>query len=230
MAMRSSFFRRVWRFNAIVIALLGLVGLALGAMALIVFGNQSASEGVSAFPTKQPAKLGATVYGELQPVPETSFAVFSVGRRLVDDVDPSSMRFDKGYDQSVIREENLLIINLKSGETRFALPNNKRRIIKWEIVGSDADGSRAPVGTYAVLVADEAESKPARFDILIGNTISQRQAWVAKGVDAYDLPTVLDANTFTLLTTKDGKASLLKISLPDFSVVSIPLPLVPPSE
>jgi hypothetical protein len=227
--MRGTFFRYLWRFNAIAIAIA-----AVSFILLAVFSWRQQATMNEDFDNEMDKALVAVnrpiassgEFGALENVPGTPFAITGIAERLTPKDDATSFGYEKGYDKNVISERNLVIIDSSRGTSRHVLPDNSRKVLRWETLGDRVNDKLVRGRAYIVLVS--SEKTEGKFDLLLGNFDTGKQAWIAFGIDAFDLPDMSDPNQVLVLISKQNQYSFLKSNLSDLTVTKVSLSVEPP--
>ena len=219
--MRPSFYRRLWRFNAILIAILGLITILISPLALSqLLYDQSRHSGSYYSAGDSPSQPGDKLprLSNQERIKGTPYLAVMIAPTGPDQAtglhsSPSSHAADR----------NILLIDLRTGASRSLMPDNKRRIIRWETLSSDGPDRTGTSLAYVALVGDDSAR---RYDVLIGSFATGQQAWVARGVSALDAPTIVDDAALGLLLSDDKGVHYHLYGLDDLKErVSRPVPL-----
>jgi len=202
--LRTTFYRRLWRFNAFVIAAVGILGVIalLAFVALlateVIFRQRYADQEMGSFPVlAQDGTIEeAPVFNGEQRLSGTPLLALKVGsppQRGSGGIGSSSRANGEA-------DRNILLINLRDGSSRHILPDNGRVVAQWHVL-SATDG---PARAYVALVADTRPASPPKYDILIGNFATGKQSWVAHGISALDAPELVDDKAIGFLRSQGG--------------------------
>ena len=213
--MRPILYRRIARFNIIVIAIIGVVGLLGIAAVVVLFVAQglARSDRFAAAPLgPETAGENRLVLGNGTAVDGTTLRIFTLGR--AGDASPyGSSGYSEGDDR------NVLVVDERDGSSRTILPDNRRRITQWEILGPRDEsmaGSKTEARIYVLAVRSPAASDTSasrRSDILVGNFRTGQQQWVVRGIRALKHASLRDDNILVLLTVEDTGLVFRRIDL-----------------
>lgn len=209
--MRPVFYRRLWRFNAFVVAILGGVAIVtlIAVLSMIVPEILKQSRVGNEFHEQ---RLDVAAAGELpvlsdqERIAGTSLVTIKVG-------DERSQDYSGSSSGTGSVDRNVMIVDLKDGSSRYVLPDNRRQLVQWHVFPVSDVASSGKARAYVALVGDGDRKSPAKFDILIGNFATGKQAWVAKGVTAMDSPEILDDRAIALLAWEGSRLSYRRYNL-----------------
>lgn len=208
--MRATFYRRLWRFNAIIIAAVGVLSLTgLAALSLFGFSDIFVAPRYAANHRLGPEANGGNplVLGHGNRVDDTTLYAFILGRPD-DGSGGSYSSYRKGDDR------NILVVNVQDGTSRTILPDNRRRIVEWQTIGDHSTGeARAYVAQVWQPMAADTPASKRRSDILVGNFRTAKQQWVARGVRSLEQAIVVGDNSVGLLTVEKAGLTFRRIDL-----------------
>jgi hypothetical protein len=225
--MKPRFFRALWRFNAIIIALLGIGGAALGLFAVADRWGSSHFASVEAPPIalSRPDQVRWEA-GAVTEVPQTPYLILSIAQRSDRADDPSSFGFTKDYTTDSIDERNLIVIDPVAASTQWVLPSNERSIIRWDVLGTpDQNGVERGRLLFA-LVADSPEKRS--FDLLVRDFQTGKQSWVAQNIATMDSPQLTKDGRFVFLATRAKQYLFVQVDLKTNTLREIPFSVVAP--
>ena len=214
-------------FQAWTIRILALVGV-LACLALI--GLFVLASGALR-PQQQPAKVEAADRSETFTIGQVS--PIAGGTLLRMDVMASSG--DGGsYSGSRDDRRNVRLFDTATGHSRRVLPDNRRQIARFDLLpddGGDTDDlltaaddaisattRRTVPPRWYLLLAEQ--NGPGLQDVLVGDLVTGRQAWVLRGVDGVDSVTVPDAGHVALVLREQRKLFYRTIDMTRLAVAT----------
>lgn len=203
--MKSSLYRRLWSFNAIVIAAAGV--LALVAVAAVLVGLWRSNQHEDLVRPETRGGDGALYVVAQEHARRSPYVALMLGTRGMDFGSD-----DAGSDYRDLR--NVLLLNEDDGTTRHVLPDTKRRISQWRFLpGLDDSPDTA---YYALVESRERGSDGGQlYDLLVGTPEGKRQAWIARGVTSISDPDLLDGDSLGVLVWRGRDLTYLKVDLAD---------------
>jgi hypothetical protein len=225
--MKPRFFRILWRFNAIIIALIGIGIVTLGLFAIADRSGGSRFADVDSSPVvagrQNQVRWEA---GAVTEVPQTPYLILSIAQRSDRADDPSSFGFAKDYTTDAIDQRNLVIIDPVAVSTQSVLPSNERSIIRWDVLSTpDQNGVERGRLLFA-LVADSPEKRS--FDLLVRDFQTGQQSWVAQNIATMDSPQLTKDGRFVFLATRAEKYLFVQVDLKTNTQREIPFSVVAP--
>ena len=229
--MRPIFYRRVWRFNALVIAALGVGAilvavLAAGTVVLTLLVDFQRDAGRRIGFERDAARTEAASddlprFTEHERVAGTPYLAITVGAKRTD----GSYGMSKSVRSRDDDDRNLLLLDLRDGTSRYVLPNNARRLVQWHVLSSDGADGKTVGRAYVALVGDSGSTK---YDILIGNFATGSQVWAMRGVSAMDVPDMVDEATLGFIAWDGTKPSYHLYGVGDLKESAArPIPMLP---
>ncbi|RVT91307.1 hypothetical protein [Sphingomonas crocodyli] len=199
--MPRSLYRKLWRYNAFVVALCGTMGLGL-----LGFG---AWQVIGRTPHLIEETARPTAFESANNLPSLSDAKIIGGTSLL----AIKTQANDAAAYSEQQDRNVLLIDLRNGKSRYVLPDNKRKLVQWYILPASADDGNGVGRAYVALVGDDRPETTPRYDVLIGNVATGQQAWAARGVTALDAPELIDDNAIALLISNGNALSYHRYGL-----------------
>ena len=219
--MKRAFFRRLWQYNALVIAGIGTVVLLMLVLTVVLpalWSTGSPGSDQQFLPDIGERNVRPRLQG-LTHIDGTPYLSIIVG--VPDDEQPysstSSSSSSFGND-----DRNVLLIDSRTGISRYVLPDNSRALRQWYVLRTGGDREAAgPARAYAALVSKAGPVKSdgsieGGFDLLVGNFATGRQIWVARGLAAAEAPQLLDDNHVGVLVWEGDKLAYRIIDLTSF--------------
>ncbi|MEG3146385.1 hypothetical protein U1839_17165 [Sphingomonas sp. RT2P30] len=224
--MQRAFYRRVWRFNALVIAAFGIVGIlaAVAVLVAVLIDVQSRFAPHGVFrgdrPRSEAVSGDVPTFTKQERVEGTPFLAMTIGAKNPDG-SLAMVGSSRSGDQA---ERNVLLLDLRNGDTRYVLPNNDRPLVQWDVLSSAGPDGKSVGRAYVALVGNAGSSK---YDVLIGTVATGKQLWAARGVTALDVPNLVDDGTIGFVVWNGNAASYHLYGLDDLKErMARPLPLL----
>lgn len=221
-------FKNIWRFNAIVIALTGLL------IALAIFYNLwsflSYSSPKDDFETEATEEV---VVGEEKlrlafddwiELPGTQYLALKYGITEKEVTYSSSSAFGPSskYKSDEVEARNVILINKKDGMTRYIAPDNERALYNFYVLKSDEDNAIGFVAQFASKKGNDGT------DILVGNLSTGQQSWVLSNVDALDYPKLISPTVSSMIVWTAEKPRFVTIDMNNIEVqVNRPISMTP---
>ncbi len=213
----SRFFKNIWRFNAILIALISILILFL-----LVLGiyrdrvNRVVDRGVVV--VNENTNIKETFYlGKLNRIKGSEFVIVPLYAR---------QRTDLGLypDEKAISTRNILFADVNKGISKWLLPNNNNLISHYDPISNlDDKDQRVVAFLYQIISADTNQDARLTEDDALSVALSlpdssnyRKILDNIKSVVGYEL---LTPDRFAILYTKSDRAFICYVKLPEFQIV-----------
>lgn len=223
----SPFFQKLWRFNAIIIALAGLAGLLLlvigtGAVGYEIYKDLTRQKRDQVITSTTPAEVAESLeLGDMERVNGHNILTFSLlGEQRLSG---GFVSYSKGESRST---RNYLFVDLKTNRSHWLLPNHKNLLLNRTYYPMDYGDEELPVEAigYEIVYHDSDGNQRLNDEDQITLAFSTPQGTgltnVIEGVDFIIGKRLLEEKILVVSYHKGGKTLLSRIDLGSFNILS----------
>lgn len=218
----STFFKKVWRLNALIILVAGILAILLLLIggyhtARNIFGSHQATSIVN---VAEDAHIDEDwTFGYMESLEGTDFTIVA-------------LESDQSYSQSYYSKSsasyrNFLFINSSTNKQNWLFPNNKWLITHKTLLSENTscDSTHEVSGLLYIIVkkdtdGDKRLTNKDKVTVILSSPSGDSYTEILPSIDRMIGHNVVSSDAFLILYKKDGVAYSAKYSLHDFSLIN----------
>jgi len=223
----SKFWTNIWKFNAIAIAVMALLAIAMLAMSIAqtwVLGSlYSGTSGFDESEQQDERDFTEPAVNEFEVIEGTPYLVVRIAQKKTTASEATNHSYGDGYEENVVQERNAMIINGDDGSSRLILPDNDRALVRWHVL-NDKETSNDQAGYVALVtsrtvVPQSDKSDEKQFDVLVGNFGSKKQAFIVKNVNAIDSVRLVEGDKAALIVWNGWTPTWILVDMKNLNII-----------